>query len=96
MQNEGEAREIGTRYESLLLRIWHRNGPDVPDWTFRVEHLQEGTALRFSEPDALIAYLWAIIGPHGSLGTARAEHSFAGEQHGAGALGDGEDTAGTH
>lgn len=70
MPNDGQKKRGSVRYDSLLLRIWRRSGSDAPDWSGRIEHIQEGTALRFSDPHALIAYLWAVIGSEGSPGLA--------------------------
>lgn len=50
-----------TRYDSLLLRIWRRNGLDGERWISQVEHVQDGTVLRFKDRDALLAYLALVV-----------------------------------
>jgi hypothetical protein len=91
MRNDDGARKSNLRYESLLLRIWCRSEPDLPDWSFRIEHIQDGTALRFSDPEALIAYLWTIIGSQAVLRLAGTEQHAQGAQHGTGADVAGDD-----
>jgi hypothetical protein len=43
------------RYHAFLLRIWC----DDAQWTARLEHLPDGTTLRFHNRAALAAYLGA-------------------------------------
>jgi hypothetical protein len=50
------------RYDSLLLRIWSREGAEGERWISQVEHVQTGTTLRFSDREALLAYLSMIVG----------------------------------
>lgn len=50
-----------TRYDSLLLRIWRRQGQEGERWISQVEHVQDGTVLRFKDRDALLAYLALVV-----------------------------------
>jgi hypothetical protein len=50
------------RYDSLLLRIWSRQGAEGERWISQVEHVQSGTTVRFRDREALLAYLGMIVG----------------------------------
>jgi hypothetical protein len=50
------------RYDSLLLRIWSRQGAEGERWISQVEHVQSGTTVRFKDREALLAYLGMIVG----------------------------------
>ena len=58
------------QYNSFLLRIWRSVGVDGPQWTGRLEHLQQAETLHFSNLDALLAHLRVVGG--GLEGTAPA------------------------
>jgi hypothetical protein len=49
------------RYDSLLLRIWSREGAAGERWISQVEHVQSGTTVRFKDREALLAYLGMIV-----------------------------------
>jgi len=49
------------QYESFLLRIWRGSRHDRPQWSARLEGLQDGQHLQFGSADALLAHLQALL-----------------------------------
>lgn len=52
-----------TRHESFLVRVWRRPRPGEGQWVGRVEHLQQRETRTFHDPEELLVYLRAAIGP---------------------------------
>jgi hypothetical protein len=49
------------RYDAFMLRIWRSTAVGGRQWTARLEHLPDGQRLRFTDPEALLAHLEAIM-----------------------------------
>jgi len=52
------------QYDFFTVRVWRRDGEHGEQWTGRLEHLQRQESWRFSDADALLAYLSGLIGLH--------------------------------
>jgi len=50
-------------YEAVIVRIWRSNGACGEQWTARVEHIQQGVRLQFTDIDELLAYLRRLAAP---------------------------------
>lgn len=51
------------RYDSFVLRIWRSSGPQGPQWSARLEHVQQAGLLQFRSLEALLAHLRTVAGP---------------------------------
>lgn len=49
------------QYDLFTVRVWRRDGEHGEQWTGRLEHLQGQESWRFSDADALLAYLHNLI-----------------------------------
>ena len=45
------------RYDAFVLRVWRSGTGEEGQWAGRLEHLPDGTTLRFSSLAALLAHL---------------------------------------
>ena len=64
MAETGIATEGGMlRYRSFVLQVWCGNRYDHRQWVARLEGLQDGHRLQFTDPDALLAHLRALFDP---------------------------------
>ena len=51
------------QYDFFTVRVWRRDGEHGEQWAARLEHLQGRESWRFGDADALLAYLYGLIGP---------------------------------
>ncbi len=49
------------RYDAFVLRVWRSGTGDEERWAGRLEHLPDGTTLRFGDLADLLAYLGAEL-----------------------------------
>lgn len=49
------------RHETYLLRIWRSRAVSGWQWAARLQHLPDGQSRRFSDPEALLAHLQAVV-----------------------------------
>lgn len=55
----GKARRV--RYNSFLLRLWRGSRHGRPQWSARLEGLQDGRRVQFGSADDLLAHLQALL-----------------------------------
>jgi hypothetical protein len=49
------------QYDAYMLRIWRSRAVSGRQWVARLDQLPEGESRRFSDPEALLAHLRAIL-----------------------------------
>ncbi|MDB5075561.1 MAG: hypothetical protein JWO42_1740 [Chloroflexi bacterium] len=50
------------RYDAYLLRIWRSGDEEHGQWALRLQHLPDGTSVRFSSLESLLAHLRSTLG----------------------------------
>ena len=51
------------RYDTFIVRVWRSVGVDGPQWSGRIEHVQQADTHQFGTVQALLDHLRTVAGP---------------------------------